>query len=97
MNQSKNYNMKEFNIALQNIYNKNKYNFLVKPNDIKNIIGKWKSNSLRFTKFNAIINQYNKEGELILWKRKNTIIYLSNKKNQIPSEYYIRSGNAMIS
>ena len=30
MNQSKNYNKKEFNIALQNIYNKNKYNFFVK-------------------------------------------------------------------
>ena len=95
MNQSKNYNKKEFNIALQNIYNKNKYNFLLKQNLIKNIIGKWKSNSLRFTKFKTITNQYKKDGELILLDDTNTIIYL-NKKNLIPSEYYIWSCNAMI-
>ena len=82
MNQSKIYNKKEFNIALQNIYNKNKYNFLLKPNLIKNIIGKWKSNSLRFTKFNTITNQYNKDGELILLEDTNTIIYLNNKRIQ---------------
>ena len=86
MDKSEIYNKKEFTIALQNIYNENKYCFLLKPNTIKNIIGKWKANSLRFTKFNAIINQYNKEGELILWEHSNTIIYLSNKKNPIPSE-----------
>ena len=97
MDQSEIYNKKEFTIALQNIYNINKYNLLLKPNTIKNIIGNWKSNSLLFAKFNAIINQYNKQGELILWEHTNTIIYLSNKKNPIPSEYYIWSCNAMIS
>jgi len=91
------YNKKEFTIALQKIYNDNKYAFLLKPNTIKNIIGKWKSNSLRFTKFNALNNQFNKEGELILWDHTNTIIYLSNKKNPVPSEYYIWSCNSMIS
>ena len=80
MDQSEIYNKKEFTIALQNIYNINKYNFLLKPNTIKNIIGNWKSKSLHFTKYNAIINQYNKEGELILWEHTHTIIYLSNKK-----------------
>ena len=97
MDNSEIYNKKEFTNELQKIYNDNKYNFLLKPNTIKNIIGKWKSNSLRFTKFNAIINQYNKEGELILWDHTNTIIYLSNKKNPLPSEYYIWSSNSMIS
>ena len=38
MDQSEIYNKKEFNIALQNIYNQSKYNFLLKPNTIKNII-----------------------------------------------------------
>ena len=70
---------------------------MLKPNIIKNIIGKWKSNSLSFTKFNTITNQYNKDGELILLEDTNTIIYLSNKKNPIPSEFYIWSCNNMIS
>ena len=48
------YNKKEFSIKLQNIYNENKYNFRLKENTIKNIIGRWKSNSLRFTKYNNI-------------------------------------------
>ena len=96
MDNSEIYNKKEFTNKLQKICNDNKYNFLLKPNTIKNIIGKWKSNSLRFTKFNAIINQYNKEGELILWDHTNTIIYLNKIKNPLPSEYYIWSSNSMI-
>ena len=55
------YNKKEFTIKLQNIYNENKYNFLLKENTIKNIIGRWKNNSLKFTKYNAIENRYNKK------------------------------------
>ena len=60
------YNKKDFTINLQNIYNENHYNFQLKENTIKNIIGRWKSNSLRFTKYNAIENRYNKNKELIL-------------------------------
>ena len=74
------YNRQEFTIKLQNIYNENKYNFSLKENTIKNIIDNWKKNSLRFTKFNAIINNYNKNNELILWEHINTAIYVSNKK-----------------
>lgn len=44
----------------------NKYNFQLKENTIKNIIGRWKSNSLRFTKYNALENRYYKNNELIL-------------------------------
>ena len=36
------YNKKEFTSKLQNIYNENKYDFLLKENTIKNIIGRWK-------------------------------------------------------
>ena len=36
------YNKKEFKINLQNIYNENKYNFRLKENTIKNIIGRRK-------------------------------------------------------
>ena len=60
------YNKKDFTINLQNIYNENHYYFQLKENTIKNIIGRWKSNSLRFTKYNAIENRYNKNKELIL-------------------------------
>ena len=52
-------NKKDFTINLQNIYNENQYNFQLKENTIKNIIGRWKSNSLRFTKYKAIENRYN--------------------------------------
>ena len=58
------YNKKEFTINLQNIYNENKYDFRLKENTIKNIINRWKTNLLRFTKYSAIENKINKNGEL---------------------------------
>ena len=90
------YNKKEFRIALENIYNDNKYNFKLKENTIKNIIGRWKSNSLRFTKYNAIEHKYNKNNELILWEYNNSAIYTSNKKYPISSEYFIWSSSQII-
>ena len=84
-------------MKLQNIYNENNYNFALKENTIKNIIGRWKHNSLKFTKYNALEHRYNKNNELILWDYVNTVIYSSNKKNEIPSEYFIWSSNQMIS
>ena len=90
------YNKKEFTINLQNIYNENKYNFRLKENTIKNIIGRWKSNSLRFTKYNAIENRFNKNNELILWEYNNRPIFTRNKKNPYPSEYFIWSTNQII-
>ena len=74
------YNKKEYTIKLQNIFNENKYDFQLKSNTIKNIIGRWKNSSLRFTKYNAIENRYNKNNELILWEYNNTAIFTSNKK-----------------
>ena len=53
-------------------------------------------NSLRFTKYNAIENRYNKNNELILWEYNNNVIFTSNKKNPIPSEYFIWTSNQMI-
>ena len=60
------YNRKDFTAKLQEIYNENKYNFNLKENTIKNIISRWKTNSLRFTKYNALDNKFNKQKELIL-------------------------------
>lgn len=77
------YNKKEITTKLQEIYNENKYNFKLKENAIKNIIGRWKNNSLRFTKYAAIENKNNKKGELRLYDYTNTVIYTSNKKNFI--------------
>ena len=94
---TENYNKSEFTMKLQNIYNENNYNFALKENTIKNIIGRWKHNSLKFTKYNALEHRYNKNNELILWDYVNTVIYSSNKKNEIPSEYFIWSSNQMIS
>ena len=56
------YNKKEFKLKLQEFYNENQYNFRLKENTIKNIIGQWKANSLRFTKYSAIENKFNKKG-----------------------------------
>ena len=81
---------------LQNIYNENKYSFKLKENTIKNIIGRWKANSLRFTKYNAIENKYNKNNELRLWEYNNSAIYISNKKNPINNEYFIWTSDQII-
>ena len=53
---------------------------MLKENTIKNIIGRWKQNSLKFTKYNALEHRYNKNNDLILWDYVNTVIYTSNKK-----------------
>ena len=81
---------------MQDIYNNNNYNFKLKETTIKNIIGRWKQNSLRFTKYNAIENKKNKNGDLILWDYQNTFIYLSNKKNPVNAEYYIWTSDQII-
>ena len=81
---------------LQNIYNENKYSFKLKENTKKNIIGRWKANSLRFTKYNAIENKYNKNNELRLWEYNNSAIYISNKKNPINNEYFIWTSDQII-
>ena len=96
LDSTEDYNKKEFTINLQNIYNENKYDFRLKENTIKNIISRWKTNSLRFTKYNAIENRYNKNKELILWEYNNSAIFTSNKKNPFPSEYFIWSSDLMI-
>ena len=80
LDSTENYNKSEFTLKLQNIYNENNYNFMLKENTIKNIIGRWKQNSLKFTKYNALEHRYNKNNDLILWDYVNTVIYTSNKK-----------------
>ena len=96
LDSTENYNKKVFTLNLQNIYNENKYDFRLKENTIKNIISRWKTNSLRFTKYCAIENRYNKNKELILWEYNNSAIFTSNKKNPIQSEYFIWSSDQMI-
>ena len=49
-----------------------------------------------FTKFNAILNNYNKNKELILWEHTNTVIYVSNKKDPISVEYFIWTIDSII-
>ena len=97
LNSTEYYNRKDFTTKLQEIYNENRYNFRLKENTIKNIIGRWKLTSLRFTKYSAIENKYNKKGELILYDYLNTIIYTSSKKKPISAEYFIWSSDPIIS
>ncbi len=42
-----------------------------------------KNNSLRFTKYNVLINNFNKNKDLILLEHARNVIYLSNKKDPI--------------
>ena len=74
------YNRKDFTEKLQEIYIENKYTFNFKENRIKNIISRRKTNSLRFTKYNALHNKFNKQKEFILWAHEETVISTSNKK-----------------
>ena len=96
LDSTEDYNKKEFKVALENIYNDNKYIFKLKENTIKNIIDKWKSNSLRFAKYNALENRTNKNNELRLWEYNNSSIYISNKKYPINSEYFIWTTDMII-
>ena len=56
-----------------------------------------KNNSIKFTKYNALENRYNKKNELILWDYNNSAIFTSTKKYPIPSEYFIWTSNSIIS
>ena len=69
---------------------------MLKENKIKNIITRWKHNSLKFTKYNALEHKYNKNHELVLWDYENTVVYSSNKKKEIPSEFFIWLSNQII-
>ena len=79
MDSTEDYNKKEFKVALENIYNDNKYIFKIKENTIKNIIDRWKLNSLRFSKYYTLENRTNKNNELRLWEYNNSSIYISLK------------------
>ena len=91
MDSSEFYNKKEFRVKLLDIYNKEKCNFKLKENTIDNIINNWKSNSIKFSKYDALENYKNEENEIILWEHRTSIIYLPNKKKAIYSEYFIWS------
>ena len=96
MDSTEDYNKKEFKFDLENIYNENKYIFKLKENIIKNIIGRWKSNSLKFIKYNALENRINKNNELRLWEYNNSSIYIGSKKNPINREYFIWTTDMII-
>ena len=51
---------------------------------------------MRSTKYSAIENLFNKKEELILWEYNNNLIFTSNKKSPIPSEYFIWSSDQVI-
>ena len=53
---------------------------------INNIIKKWKSNTNKFKKYNALENTKDKDGNIILWKHENLILYIHRK---IRSQYKV--------
>ena len=63
LNSTETYNKREFTLKPQNKYNENHYKFKLKENTIKNIIGRWKQNSLKFIKYNVLEHRYNNYNE----------------------------------
>ena len=78
------YNKTEFIALLKDLYNDEKinYSFKLKDTTIPNIISRWKSGSLKFTKYNAIENKLYKDNNLILWDYRALVIYTSKKNVQ---------------
>ena len=91
------YSKAEIKKQLLDIYHKQKYNFILKENTLDNIINRWKLNTRKFTKYNALDNMYINNNELILWDHRNIVIYLQNKKKELTSEYFIWSHDQIIS
>ena len=90
------YDKKEIEVNLKEIFLNNRYNFTLKDSTINNIIKKWKSNTNKFKKYNALENTKDKDGNIILWKHENLIIYTSENSKPIQSEYFIWSSDDMI-
>ena len=70
------YDKKEIEVNLKEIFLNNRYNFTLKDSTINNIIKKWKSNTNKFKKYNALENTKDKNGNIILWKHENYNIYI---------------------
>ena len=69
LNNIETYNKKELENKLMLLYlegkKSNNYTFELKTNTIKDIIKSWKKNSIKFTKYNALENNLDDNGELI--------------------------------
>jgi len=66
MNSSTIYDRKLFIYEKKKIYNNHLYPFQLGNNLLSNIIFKWKNNSVNFTKFKYLKNQFNYNNNLIL-------------------------------
>ena len=89
------YDRKDCKNKIQAIYN-NKYDFQLKKSTINNIIQKWKNNSIKFTKYQCIENPYDNEKELYLREHHVKYIFIENKENIIPIEYFIWANDVNI-
>ena len=66
MNSSTIYDRKLFKNEIKKIYNNHTYLFSQYNNLLSNIITKWKNNSVNFTKFACLKNQFDYNNNLIL-------------------------------
>ena len=90
------YDRKDCKNKIQAIYNNNKYDFQLKKSTINNIIQKWKNNSIKFTKYQCLENPYDNEKELYLREYRVKYIFIENKENIIPIEYFIWANDVNI-
>ena len=93
MNSSTIYDRKLFKNEIKKIYNNHTYLFSQYNNLLSNIITKWKNNSVNFTKFACLKNQFDYNNNLILREFRTVNSESDNNKNSLQLDYIICCNN----
>ena len=93
MNSSTIYDRKLFKNEIKKIYNNHTYLFSQYNNLLSNIITKWKNNSVNFTKFACLKNQFDYNNNLILREFHTVHLESDNNKNSLQLDYIIWCNN----
>ena len=93
MNSSTIYDRKLFKDEMKQIYNNHTYQFPLDNYLLSNIITKWKNNSVNFTKFACLKNQFDYNNNLILREFRTVNSESDNNKNSLQLDYIIWCNN----
>ena len=97
MNCSSIFDRNLFKNKFKEIYNSDKYSFPLSNNILSNIITKWRNTSVRFTKANVLLNQYDYKNRLIFREFRSINVETTSKKKPILLEYIIWGNDENIS
>ena len=93
MNSSTIYDRKLFKDEMKKIYNNHSFHFPLNNNLLTNIITKWKNNSVNYTKFTCIKNQFDYNNNLILREFRTVNLESDNNKSSLQLDYIIWCNN----